>query len=448
VRHWGGAYEGFVILDADSVMSGACLATLARLMAENSDAALIQTFTVAVNRETAFARALQFVHRLVGPMLAEGHAWWQGGDANYFGHNALIRTRAFAAHCGLPALSGTPPFGGEILSHDFVEAALLRRGGWRVYAVPRLEGSYEEVPSNVIDYAARDRRWLQGNLQHAMVIPSRGIPWLSRFHLIAGILSFLASPLWLALVLGAVTMSVAPDAAVTCCTTLIYGIRPETLDAHTEIGTLLALTAAMLLLPRALGAALALLRGRLRRTYGGVRLLLGSTFAELILSTLIAPSLMLLHTAFIAATIAGKAISWRAQPRDDRGVAWRDATKRLWWVTAAGVALTAYVALRTPDLAPWLSPVMAGLLLAIPLCVFSSRPAWGRSLARLGLFAIPEERARPRVLQQRDEALAQLGAKALPTADDLARDPTLVAAHALVTESRYAARGQFAAPRK
>ena len=116
-------------------------------MAENEDAGLIQTFTVAVNRETAFARAPQFVHRLTGPMLPEGHAWWPGGDANYFGHNALIRTRAFAAHCGLPALSGTPPFGGEILSHDFVEAALLRRGGWRVYAVPRLEGSYEEVPS-------------------------------------------------------------------------------------------------------------------------------------------------------------------------------------------------------------------------------------------------------------------------------------------------------------
>src|SRR5262249_45280881 len=162
----------------------------------------------------------------------------------------------------------------------------------------------------------------------------------------------------------------------------------------------------------------------------GVRLLLGSVSAELVLSTLIAPSLMLLHTAFIAATIVGKAISWRAQPRDDRGVAWRDAASRLWWVTAGGIALAAYAVPRAPDLAPWLSPVMAGLLLAIPLCVYSSRPAWGRRLARLGLFAIPEERERPRVLHQRDEALALLSQKALPTREDLARDPALLPAHA------------------
>ena len=162
-----------------------------------------------------------------------------------------------------------------------------------------------------------------------MVIPARGIPFLSRFHLLAGILSFLASPLWLALVLGAVTIAVAPDAGVTCCTAAVYDYDAP--DTRAGIGTLLAMTATMLLLPRALGALLALARGPLRRAFGGAPRLIRSTLAELVLSTLIAPSLMLLHTAFIAATLVGKAIGWRAQPRDDRGVAWRDAAARLWW---------------------------------------------------------------------------------------------------------------------
>jgi membrane glycosyltransferase len=155
---------------------------------------------------------------------------------------------------------------------------------------------------------------------------------------------------------------------------------------------------------------------------------------------------MLLHSAFIAATLVGKAIGWRAQPRDDRGVSWRDATARLWWVSAAGVALGAYAATHAPALLPWLSPVIGGLLLAIPLCVFSSRPAWGRRIARFGVFAIPEERERPRVLQQRDAALARLSRVPLRTRRDLADDPALLAVHRLVAESRYAARGQFAAP--
>jgi membrane glycosyltransferase len=157
---------------------------------------------------------------------------------------------------------------------------------------------------------------------------------------------------------------------------------------------------------------------------------------------------MLLHTAFIAATLVGKAIGWRAQPRDDRGVAWGDAARRLWWTSVAGIALGVAIVTRAPDLVLWLTPVVAGLLLAIPLCVLSSRPAWGRRLARLGLFAIPEERERPRVLQLRDEALAQLSHVALPAEQDLASDPELRAAHALVSESRYAARGQFAARRR
>jgi membrane glycosyltransferase len=119
-----------------------------------------------VNRTSLFARVQQFASRLYGPMLSEGLAWWSGSEGNYWGHNAIIRTRAFAEQAGLPRLPGRKPFGGEILSHDFVEAALLRRGGWDVRMAPQLYGSFEECPPSLPDLIVRERRWCQGNLQH------------------------------------------------------------------------------------------------------------------------------------------------------------------------------------------------------------------------------------------------------------------------------------------
>jgi membrane glycosyltransferase len=175
VRSWGGAYDYMVILDADSIMTGNALVTLARLMDAHPEIGIIQTLPLPVGRETLFARILQFSARLNAPMLTSGLAFWQLGDSNYWGHNAILRLLPFAAHCALPRLSGAEPLGGEILSHDFVEAALLRRAGYQVWLLPDLAGSWEQVPSNLLDYAARDRRWTQGNLQHLAVLPLRGL---------------------------------------------------------------------------------------------------------------------------------------------------------------------------------------------------------------------------------------------------------------------------------
>ena len=180
VRAWGGAYDYAIVLDADSIMSGEALVSLARLMDANPQAGIIQALPVPAGRETLFARLIQFAARLSSPMLASGLAWWQLGEGNYWGHNAILRLKPFAAFCDLPRLPGAPPLGGEILSHDFVEAAFMRRAGFQVWLVPDDSGSWEEVPSNLIDYAARDRRWAQGNLQHLGLLPMRGLHWLSR----------------------------------------------------------------------------------------------------------------------------------------------------------------------------------------------------------------------------------------------------------------------------
>ena len=165
----------FLILDADSLMSGETLVRLVGAMERHPDVGLIQTLPIIIGAATLFARVQQFAGRVYGPLIAHGIAWWHGAEGNYWGHNAMIRTRAFAECAGLPELAGRKPFGGPIMSHDFVEAALMRRGGWAVHMVPGVRGSYEEVPPTLTDLAVRDRRWCQGNLQHMAVLPTRGL---------------------------------------------------------------------------------------------------------------------------------------------------------------------------------------------------------------------------------------------------------------------------------
>ena len=175
MTRFGGAYAQFLILDADSLMTGETLVRLAGAMERHPDVGLIQTLPIITGAATLFARVQQFAGRVYGPLIAHGIAWWHGAEGNYWGHNAMIRTRAFAEQAGLPELAGRKPFGGPIMSHDFVEAALMRRGGWAVHMVPGVRGSYEEVPPTLTDLAVRDRRWCQGNLQHLAVLPTRGL---------------------------------------------------------------------------------------------------------------------------------------------------------------------------------------------------------------------------------------------------------------------------------
>ncbi len=206
VTRWGGRYAHMLVLDADSVMSGDTVVRLAAAMEADPDSGVIQTLPLVMNRNTLFARLQQFAARIAGPVLGAGLAAWMGRDGNYWGHNAIIRTRAFADHCGLPDLPGRPPFGGHILSHDFVEAALIRRAGYSVYMLPTLGGSYEESPPSLIDLASRDRRWCQGNLQHARIIGGRGFVWPTRQHFATGIMGYLASPLWMAQLLVGIVL--------------------------------------------------------------------------------------------------------------------------------------------------------------------------------------------------------------------------------------------------
>lgn len=422
VRAWGGAYDYAIVLDADSIMSGKALVDLARLMHAHPETGIIQALPLPAGRETFFARLVQFAARLSSPMLASGLAWWQLGDGNYWGHNAILRLKAFAAHCDLPRLPGSPPLGGEILSHDFVEAAFMRRAGFQVWLLPEDRGSWEEVPSNIIDYAARDRRWAQGNLQHLGLLPMRGLSWLSRVHLLTGVLSYVSSPLWLLVLLLSSTVVIldaihgyqyfAPGSYA------LFPTWPQYRDG--EIVALLSITVAVLFLPKVFGALLALRDPRLRRGFGGGPRLFASLGIEQLFSILLAPAMMLFHTTFVVTTLAGKPVVWHAQERGDRGIGVLEALQRHAWHLAIGIAWGVVILAFAPRYIWWLLPVLAGMVLSVPLTVLTSRTGAGLWLRRHRLLLTPEETDPPAelaALQARLSGAAGPGG-APPAADE------------------------------
>ena len=298
VRRFGGAYDFMAVLDADSLIEGETLVRLAGAMERGRDIGLIQTAPSIVNRHTLFSRAEQFASRLYGPLLAHGIAWWSGSEGNYWGHNAVIRVKAFAAHAGLPRLRGPQPFGGHVLSHDFVEAALIRRAGWRVVLAPRLGGSYEESPPTLGGLMARDRRWSQGNLQHLPLTFARGLHWISRFHLIRGISAYLVAPLWLLLVAAAVALPLHPEwGAGAGASRLAAGVRIFDQEA---MGVAFSVAIGFLLVPKLLAFARMLGAPEERRLFGGARRAALSIAVETLVSTLVAPLIMVSHTRSLA----------------------------------------------------------------------------------------------------------------------------------------------------
>ena len=410
VERWGRAYAHMLVLDADSVMSGGTMVRLAQLMEAHPDAGIIQTVAMPVNRETPFARILQFASRLYGPVMSSGLAFWTGHTGNYYGHNAIIRLTAFAENCGLPVLPGAAPLGGEILSHDFVEAALMRRAGYKVWIVPELDGSYEEMPANLIDYAKRDRRWCQGNMQHGRLLGVDGLSMMSRLHLFMGVTSYLTSPLWLVLLLA--STADAMDHAIVGPVYFKpgYNLFPTwPVATDYQIGLLLAITLASLFLPKVMGLLLVVFSPRERRRYGGFFRLIGSVLLETLFSTLLAPVMMLFQTLFVASTLLGRSVSWDAQPRDDRGLSWHEGVVRHLGQTLFGIAWAIAVLAVAPSFVWWLTPVLLGLGLAIPLSVLSSRWSIGLWLKREGLFLTPEETDPPAELVRLRQAMDQGG---------------------------------------
>ncbi|ACL56813.1 glycosyl transferase family 2 [Methylobacterium nodulans ORS 2060] len=433
VSRWGGHYDHMLVLDADSLMSGECVLRLAAAMEADPDAGIIQSLPLIINRNTLFARVQQFAARIYGPVIATGLALWSGRDGNYWGHNAIIRTRAFAAHCGLPDLPGKPPFGGHVLSHDFVEAALIRRAGWGVYMLPDLAGSYEESPPSLIDIAIRDRRWAQGNLQHARVIGTAGLRLPSRQHFATGIASYVASPLWAAqLVVGVAlvlqTAYIRPEYFPS--EFRLYPIWPR-FDPVRAL-QLFGLTMGILLAPKLFGLILGLLDGAVRRASGGAMRLVLSALIETLLSALIAPIAMLIQSGSVLQILLGRDTGWNPQRRDDGSIPFRDIVRRHRWHAILGLVTGAAAFAIATSLFLWMSPTILGLVLAIPISWASGQLAWGLALKRLGLLMTPEERVPPPIALRAKALEAENAARGFDDADAIGAlhaDPALREGH-------------------
>ncbi len=415
VTRWGGRYDHMIVLDADSLIDASTLTRLVQMMHADPELGILQTAPQLIGAHTLFGRLQQFAACVYGPVISRGLAAWTGDSGNYWGHNAIIRVHAFAQCCGLPELEGRKPFGGHVLSHDFVEAALMRRGGWKVRMATDCGGSWEESPPSLIDVAIRDRRWAQGNLQHLKIIGASGLNFASRLHLGIGIMSYLSSPLWLLMLVIGFALAVQS-----------HLIRPEYFNHDFQmfptwprfnVELMMALfwfSMVVLLIPKTLGLIHALVSSRVRRGAGGAIGVAASFVLEVILSALYAPVMMLMQSRHVFEVFMGRDSGWNPQRRDGGSTTWGDAWhfhKRDMLLSCIATAIFWFL---SPQLLAWVSPALLGLLLAVPLSRASGSAFLGGALSKIALLRTPEEVRLPKLVARR----AELVAKALELPQD------------------------------
>ena len=401
---WGAQFDYMVVLDADSLLDGRTIRELVRRMDAAPRIGILQVPARPVNRESLFGRIQQFAAEVYGPLVIGGLDFWLGKAAPYRGHNAIVRLVPFMRHCRLPRLPGRAPWGGEILSHDFVEGALMRRAGWEVRLATDLGGSYEEVPANVIAHAARDRRWCQGNLQHLRLVGLPGLTMASRLTFVVGALAYLCAPAWALLVL-ILSRRVGPPSG----TALEFEpIRSDWLLQVLLVATVLS----FLFVPKILAlVSLAGRPGRIR-SLGGIRAVVVSVIGESVFTVLFTPIQLIFHTQFVLGILLGRSVEWTAQTRRDAKTSLTDAIRVHGSHTALAVLVGVIAYAADPILCLWLGPAIAGLGLSIPISMLSSHRRWGQRARRLGFFQISEEIAPPRLLRAltaRGAARAMMG---------------------------------------
>jgi membrane glycosyltransferase len=403
IRTSGGAYEYMLVLDADSLMSAQTIVEMVRRMEAVPDLGLLQTVPRIIGRKTLFGRMIQFSANFYSPVFSRGVAALQGRQGPFWGHNALIRTRAFAATCGLPALKGKPPFGGQILSHDTVEAAMLARGGWRVRLDADLDGSYEEAPANLVEYAKRDRRWCQGNLQHARVVMAPNLPFWSRINILQGIMAYLASPVWLLFLAASV---IAPLFAPTPVYFISGSLFPRFPHPETEKGlALLFGVVGLLILPKALLLLRSVMTGG-ARDYGGAARASVSALYELLLASLMAPIHMMFQSRSVFQVLSGADFGWPSSDREDGSLDWGTSLRSSWWMVLFGVATLVFAYHFAFNLVGWLLPVTLPLVLAPVVIWWTAAPEAGARARRAGLLLTPQELREEPVIAAAARALA------------------------------------------
>ena len=377
LRDFGKPYKFFVPLDADSTMGGDLIVRMCRIMEAKPRLGILQSLAVGAPAESVFGRVFQYGMRHGMMSFTLGSAWWQGDCGPFWGHNAVVRVAPFKAHCDLPVLPGKPPWGGPILSHDQIEAVLMRRAGYECRVLPIEAESYEDNPVSILDFMTREQRWCNGNMQYWRLLGMRGLPAVSRFQLVQAILMYLSAPAWMLLTLLGMIKVVAD---------------PTGFFQHDLAITMFLIVVGMSLAPKIFGAiSVAVQPGGMAR-YGGKARFVKGVAIETVFSILMSPAVALRLTIFLGGLLMGRRIGWNGQDRDAHGVPWSTATKELWPQTLFGVAMIVVFGLYAPMALAWSAPVVLGLVLAIPFAVVTASPRLGRILAERKICATPEER--------------------------------------------------------
>ncbi|UHD15984.1 glucans biosynthesis glucosyltransferase MdoH [Thiocapsa bogorovii] len=409
MHRWGDGFDFALVLDADSLMAPDTILRMVGIMQRNPRLGILQSLVVGLPSTSAFARIFQFGMRLGMRSYTLGSAWWQGDSGPYWGHNALLRVQPFRAHCRLDPLPGRQPLGGWVLSHDQVEAALMRRAGYEVRVLPQERGSWEENPPTLIEFIRRDLRWCQGNLQYLRLLSTPGLHPVGRVQLVLAILMFIGSPAWvLFMTLAALQIGRVPESGPMFDP--IFG------------WSIFALVMTMVFAPKLATLGSLLLSRKGRADFGGGPRLLAGAFGEILFSTLIAPVMALAHTLFMGGLLFGKAIVWSPQRRDTHRLRVTQALRRLWPQTLFGIAAMLWLISTDAGGAVLLSPFIVGALLAVPIAVLTAWPAFGAWLARIGLWRIPEEVDPPALIKSL--GLPRVGRRRayVPATDQVAAD--------------------------
>jgi membrane glycosyltransferase len=371
---WGANHDFAVTLDADSFIPARAILSMVRIMQASPEIGILQGLVVGMPSTSAFARIFQFGMRLGMWSYTTGSAWWQGDCGPHWGHNSVLRVKPFTDHCHMPLLPG----GVHVLSHDQIEAVLMRRAGYEVRALPEENLGWEENPPTLLEFIRRDIRWCQGNMQYWRFLTLPGLRFVSRYQLAFAILMFLGSPAWVALlVLGT------------------YGViaaeRPSAFISPGPGLAVLVLELVMWFAPKIATVIDAMTREKARYRYGGGPLFLVNVAVETVFFLMLSPIMWLGHTMFLARLLFGGGVGWGGQARDDHAVPLALAVARLWPQTALGWGCIAALALAAPVAIPYALLIAGGLALAVPLCVITANRAAGAALVRAGIGRLPEE---------------------------------------------------------
>lgn len=370
--HHAGEAAFFITLDADSVMTPDAVLRLVAVMEAEPDLAILQQLIVGRPATAAFPRLFQFGMRAGMRSWATGQAWWQLDAGPYWGHNAILRCEPFRRHARLEAL----PDGSRILSHDMVESVRLQAAGWRVRCLPAEDGSLEANPPAMPEFLRRDERWGAGNMQYFHLLRLPNFTPMGRLQLLQAILLFLGAPLYVLILLLAALNAVTGGGGATPMGALALAVFAQWLCYFA---------------PKLSGYAQALIHKRVAAPYGGRAAFARGAAAEIAFMQLFEPLSTLNKAIFLLTLPFGRRTGWAPQNRADRGISWADAARMLWPHMLVGIVLTLAFALVSLPAMLLALPFTLGMILGMPLCVWSADPGLSAWLRARRIAATPEE---------------------------------------------------------